>query len=88
MARPNDLIAEPSAREALQPSLRRVLIVGQPGSGKSTFARALGDRTGLPVVHIDQLHWMPGWIERSPEDKTRLCREVEARVQSSGLGAI
>jgi adenylate kinase family enzyme len=59
--------------------MQRVMIVGQPGSGKSTLARALGARTGLPVVHIDLIHWQPGWKERSREEKTRLCREVEAR---------
>ncbi|WP_426157029.1 AAA family ATPase [Pseudomonas sp. TSRC2-2] len=59
--------------------MQRVMIVGQPGSGKSTLARKLGERTGLPVVHIDTIHWQPGWIERSRDEKTRLCLEVEAR---------
>jgi adenylate kinase family enzyme len=59
--------------------MRRVMIVGQPGSGKSTLARALGARTGLPVVYIDHIHWQANWIERTHEEKTRLCREVEAR---------
>ncbi len=54
------------------------MIVGQPGSGKSTLARALGDVTGLPVIHIDRIHWQPGWIERSKAEKTRLCLEAEA----------
>ena len=59
--------------------MQRVMIMGQPGSGKSTLARALGARTGLPVVHIDLIHWQAGWVERSREEKTRLCRQVEAR---------
>ena len=59
--------------------MRRIMIVGQPGSGKSTLARALGARTGLPVVHIDHIHWQPGWVERPRPEKTRLCQEVEAR---------
>ena len=44
--------------------MKRVMIVGQPGAGKSTIARQIGQRTGLPVVHIDKIHWMPGWVER------------------------
>ncbi len=32
--------------------MQRVMIVGQPGSSKSTLARKLGLRTGWPVVHI------------------------------------
>ncbi|WP_421749303.1 AAA family ATPase [Cognatishimia sp.] len=59
--------------------MQRVMIIGQPGSGKSTLARALGARTGLPVHHIDMIHWMPGWQERSREEKTRLCLEVHAK---------
>jgi len=59
--------------------MRRIMIVGQPGSGKSTFARALGGLTGLPVVHIDHIHWQTGWVERPRPEKTRMCHEVEAR---------
>jgi adenylate kinase family enzyme len=59
--------------------MQRVMIVGQPGSGKSTLARQLGQRTGLPVFHIDTIHWQPGWIERSRYEKTQLCLDVEAR---------
>ncbi|MDI6527508.1 AAA family ATPase [Pseudomonas otitidis] len=59
--------------------MQRVMIIGQPGSGKSTLARRLGELTGLPVVHIDTIHWQPGWVERTRDEKTRLCHEVEAR---------
>ena len=54
------------------------MIVGQPGSGKSTLARALGQASGLPVIHIDRIHWQPGWIERTKAEKTRLCLEAQA----------
>lgn len=54
------------------------MVIGQPGAGKSTLARALGALTGLPVVHIDHIHWQSGWIERPRAEKTRLCHEVEA----------
>lgn len=35
---------------------KRILIIGSPGTGKSTLARQLSLSTGLPVVHLDQ-HW-------------------------------
>jgi ABC-type glutathione transport system ATPase component len=60
-------------------SMQRVMIVGQPGSGKSTLARKLDQRTDLPVIHIDTIHWQPGWEERSGDEKTRLCHEVQTR---------
>jgi adenylate kinase family enzyme len=54
------------------------MIVGQPGSGKSSLAIALGEASGLPVIHIDRIHWKPGWVERSKAEKTPLCLEAEA----------
>ena len=59
--------------------MRWVMIVGGPGSGKSTLARALGAKTGLPVHHIDHIHWMPDWVERPAAEKARLCHEVHLR---------
>jgi adenylate kinase family enzyme len=54
------------------------MIVGQPGSGKSSLAAVLAEASGLPVIHIDRIHWQPGWVERSKVEKTRLCLEAEA----------
>lgn len=48
--------------------MRRVVIIGCGGAGKSTLARALGERTGLPVVHLDRAFWKPGWVESSREE--------------------
>jgi len=42
---------------------RRVLVIGSSGAGKSTFAAALGQLLGLPVIHLDQEYWLPGWTE-------------------------
>lgn len=58
--------------------MQRVMIIGQPGSGKSTLARKMGTLTDLPVFHIDTIHWQSGWIERTRDERTRLCQEVEA----------
>lgn len=58
--------------------MQRIMIVGQPGSGKSSLARSLGEVSGLPVIHIDQIQWLPGWIEQDKAEKTRLCLEAAA----------
>ncbi|MCP1204003.1 AAA family ATPase [Pantoea sp. B550] len=52
--------------EALGP---RICIMGPSNSGKSTLAEAISRKTNLPVVHLDQLHHLPGsqWIPRAPE---------------------
>jgi adenylate kinase family enzyme len=50
--------------------MRRVAIIGPGGAGKSTFARRLGERTGLPVIHLDEHFWRPGWVP-TPDDEWR-----------------
>jgi adenylate kinase family enzyme len=57
----------------------RIAIVGISASGKSTFARALAARTGLPLLHGDQLEWMPNWTLRPPQALAALHAEWLAR---------
>ena len=45
--------------------MRRVLVLGCPGTGKSTLARSLGEALSLPVVHLDKLWWKSGWVNRT-----------------------
>lgn len=53
--------------------MERVMIIGCGGSGKSTLARQLGELTGLPVVHLDQIWWQPGnWQHLEREEFDRL----------------
>jgi adenylate kinase family enzyme len=58
--------------------LRRVVVIGCSGAGKSTFARRLGEITGLPVTHIDQLYWQPGWV---PTPKPLYLERLSAVVR-------
>ena len=53
--------------------MERVMIIGCGGAGKSTLARKLGEITGLPVVHLDQIWWAPGnWQHLEREEFDRL----------------
>ena len=56
--------------------MERVMIIGCGGSGKSTLARQLGEKTGLPVVHLDKLFWHPGWVESSKG-------EIDAKIMQA-----
>ena len=51
--------------------MRRISIIGSGGAGKSTFARSLGEVLKLPVIHLDAIHWKPGWVE-TPKDEWRM----------------
>ena len=46
---------------------RRILVIGSPGSGKSTFARKLRDKTGLPLYYLDMIYHNADRTTVSPE---------------------
>ena len=52
---------------------KRVAVIGCPGGGKSTFSRALRDRVGLPLYHLDAIYWK--------EDRTTLPKEEFRALQ-------
>ena len=56
----------------------RVLLYGVTGSGKSTAALAIGERTGHPVTLVDELTWLPGWVPVEEAEQRRLIGEVVA----------
>ncbi len=49
-------------------AMNKILIIGCPGSGKSTFAKALQEITHLPLIHLDLLYWNA--------DKSTVSQEV------------
>ncbi|MFJ9623204.1 hypothetical protein [Streptomyces sp. NPDC101181] len=57
------------------PVVGRVAVLGSPGSGKSTFCHALA-RAGVPVFHLDDLYWHPGWQRTPPKEWRRLVRDL------------
>jgi adenylate kinase family enzyme len=46
---------------------RRIVVIGTTGSGKTTMARRLSQKLGVPHVELDALHWEPNWTEASNE---------------------
>ncbi len=48
--------------------MQRILIIGSPGSGKSTFGKRLSKKLNIPLVHLDRLWLKKGWVERTREE--------------------
>ncbi|HEV3469626.1 MAG TPA: DNA topology modulation protein [Pyrinomonadaceae bacterium] len=61
--------------------MRRVLVIGSGGAGKSTLARRLGGLLGLEVIHLDALYWQAGWVE-TPKEVWR--ERVEGLLRREG----
>ncbi|WP_027479202.1 P-loop NTPase family protein [Gryllotalpicola ginsengisoli] len=58
---------------------RRILIHGVTGSGKSTAAVRIAQRLGVPAVLADDIGWLPGWVQRDPEEQLALVDAATAR---------
>ncbi len=56
------------SRDADYGDMKRILVIGCPGSGKSYFSKKLHDISGLPLCHLDMLFWN--------KDRTNVTREV------------
>ncbi len=52
----------------------RIEIMGYSGSGKSTLCRKLADVYNVPALHLDKVHFLPGWQERTDEEKQEIVR--------------
>ena len=49
-------------------TMEKVIVIGSPGAGKSTFARRLRDKTGLPLFYLDMLWHKPDRTTVSKEE--------------------
>ena len=48
--------------------MNKIIVIGCPGSGKSTFSRRLAEKTNIPVYHLDRMYWN--------EDKTTVNKNI------------
>ncbi len=58
--------------------MKKVIIIGCCGSGKSTFARYLHACTGIPLYHLDQLNWN---VDKTTVEKTVFLERVRDVIQ-------
>ncbi len=48
--------------------IKRIAIIGNAGSGKSTLSQKLHKITNLPIYYLDQYFWKPGWVRTDPDE--------------------
>ena len=58
--------------------MKKIIIIGSPGSGKSTFAATLSKKTGIEHTQLDALFWGPNWTQQ-PEKLLDLLEKVIAK---------
>ena len=55
--------------------MKKVIVIGGNGSGKSTFSKQLATITNLPLVHLDRLLWYGNWQTREREEFDALLQQ-------------
>jgi adenylate kinase family enzyme len=61
--------------------VKRVVVTGPAGAGKSKLARELGARLGIRVLHLDTMFWKPGWVP-TPRDEWEATQRRELAADS------
>lgn len=56
--------------------MKRIMVIGCCGSGKSTLSRKLHQITGLELIHLDQHYWKPNWTETPPDEWEIVVRNL------------
>ncbi|WP_462259499.1 DNA topology modulation protein [Vagococcus teuberi] len=58
--------------------MKKIMIIGSPGTGKSTLGRQLEDKLSIKLYHLDKLFWKPHWeMSTKHEQQTILSDIVE-----------
>lgn len=56
--------------------MKKVLIIGSCGAGKSTAAETLSKIIQLPVIHLDAHYWKPGWVNSEKNEWLEKVRKL------------
>lgn len=52
--------------------MRRIIITGTTGSGKTTLGRNLAKKLDIPSIDLDEINWLPGWQERDLQESRQI----------------
>ncbi|HMS65928.1 MAG TPA: topology modulation protein [Ignavibacteria bacterium] len=57
-------------------NIKRILILGCSGTGKSTLAKQIGKKFDLEVIHLDKFFHKPNWEPRDIEEFRKIVKEL------------
>ena len=60
--------------------MKRIMVIGCSGSGKSTFSKALHEITDIPLYHLDMMYWN---ADRTTVDKAVFREKLSGTIQKS-----
>lgn len=62
-------------------NIKRIAIIGAPGSGKTTLAIRIENIFELPVVFLDAFYQLPNWVMRDPAERDNLILEAARKPE-------
>ncbi|MGY3715851.1 DNA topology modulation protein [Sutcliffiella cohnii] len=61
--------------------MKKIILIGSGGAGKSTLAKHLGEKLGIKVFHLDALLWKPNWVGVPREEQIQVQNELVKNEQ-------
>ena len=55
---------------------KKIILIGCPGSGKSTLSKQLSDILNIEVIHLDKIYWKPFWVNITKEEFDEKLDEI------------
>lgn len=55
---------------------QRIVVIGSPGAGKSTFSKQLSKIIDIPLYHLDRVYWLPNFTDPNPDDWEKKHNEI------------
>lgn len=59
--------------------MKKVLVIGSGGSGKTTLAKRIAASLNLELIHLDSIYWKPGWVETPKAEWLKTVEEIVKR---------
>jgi adenylate kinase family enzyme len=63
----------------LSANIQKIAVIGNAAGGKTTLALSLGQKTGLPVFHVDSFQFLPGMIIRPHLETLAWLRQIQSQ---------
>ena len=60
--------------------MQRIIVIGNCGAGKSTFAKKLSQINGLELIHLDQYYYTPDWEGMNSKEWQELVKKVSSKL--------
>ncbi|MFC4386224.1 DNA topology modulation protein [Gracilibacillus marinus] len=61
--------------------MRKIILIGSGGAGKSTLARQLGHKLKINVYHLDALYWKPNWVGISRDEQRSIQKDLVSKEE-------